>query len=73
MHKKPPRCNPPVRMPADAFPPFDAPFGIFKRFRLARQRWFYKKNANINHVIVPECGAYKKNNKTATVSARTIE
>jgi hypothetical protein len=40
---------------------------------LARRRWFYEKNATINHVIAPECGAYKKNNKTATVSARTIE
>ena len=23
-------------------PPFGAPFGIFKRFELARRRWFYK-------------------------------
>ena len=44
-------------------PPFDAPFGIFKRFWLARQRWFYEKNATINHVIAPECGAYKKTTK----------
>jgi hypothetical protein len=58
---------------ADAFPPFDAPFGIFKRFKLARQRWFYEKNATINHVIAPECSAYKKNNKMATISAGTIK
>jgi hypothetical protein len=32
-----------------------------------------KKNATINHVIAPECSAYKKNNKTATISARTIK
>ncbi len=63
----------PVRMPADAFPPFDAPFGIFKQFELERQRWFFEKNATINHVIAPECSAYKKNNKTATISARTIK
>ncbi len=64
---------PPVRMPVDAFPPFDAPFGIFTRFELARRRWFHEKNMTINHVIAPECGAYKKNNKTAIVSARTIK
>ena len=34
---------------------------------------FYEKYATINHVIAPECGAYKKNNKMATVSARTIK
>jgi hypothetical protein len=33
---------------------------------LARRRWFYEKNATINHVIAPECGAYNKNNKKAT-------
>ncbi len=38
-----PLAWPPVRMPADAFPPFDAPFGIFKRFELERQRWFCEK------------------------------
>ena len=32
-----------------------------------------KKNVTINHVIAPECGVYKKNKKTATVSARTIK
>ena len=68
-----PLAWPPVLMPADSFPPFDALFGIFKRFELAHQRWFYEKNATINHVIAPECGAYKKNNKTATVSARTVK
>ena len=43
-------------MPADAFPPFDAPFGIFKRFQIGTST---KKNATINHVIA-QCGAYKK-------------
>jgi len=68
-----PLAWPPVWMPADAFPPFDAPFGIFKQFELARQRWFYEKKRDNYHVIVPECSAYKKNNKTATISARTIK
>ncbi len=68
-----PLAWPPVLMPADSFPPFDVLFGIFKQFELARQRWFYEKNATINHVIAPKCGAYKKNKKTATISARTIK
>jgi hypothetical protein len=29
-----------------------------------------KKTPTINHVIAPKCGTYKKNNKTAAVSAR---
>ncbi len=58
-----PLAWPPVLMPADSFPLFEVLFGIFKRFELACQRWFYEKNATINHVIAPECGAYKKNKK----------
>ncbi len=30
---------------------------------LARRRWFYEKNATINHVIASKCGAYKKSTK----------
>ena len=56
-------------MSVDASPPFDAPSGIIKRFELACRRWFYEKNATINHVIAPECGAYKKNNNTVIVRA----
>ena len=68
-----PLAWPPVLMHADSSPPFNTLFGIFKRFELARQRWFYKKNATIKHVIAPKCGAYKKNNETVTISACTIK
>ena len=72
------RCHPPGvahvwTNRSHAFPPFAVPFHIVNGADWHVEGGFYEKYATINHVIAPECGAYKKNKKTATVSAHTIK
>ena len=54
-------------------PPFTVPSTSVNDSDCHVEGGFYEKYAKINHVIAPEWGAYKKNNKMATVSARTIK
>ena len=67
--------HPPLRCRGFRFipPPFTVPSTSVNDSDWHVEGGFYEKYATINHVIAPEWGAYKKNNKMATVSARTIK
>jgi hypothetical protein len=57
-------------MPADAFPPFDAPFGIFRWFELACQRSFYEKNRQLTMLLRPSAAPKKTTNWRPSVNVQ---